>query len=263
MTSARRQPLVLCYHAVSDAWPAAMAIEPARLERHLTYLLERGYTATTFSRACEERDRRTVVITFDDACRSVLERAAPILARLHLSATLFAPTSYIGSGEPMSWPGVSTWLSTPHRSELLPLAWPELRALADAGWEIGSHTVTHPHLTGLDDQQLRHELTDSRAEIERRLGRPCTSLAYPFGDCDARVARAARDGGYTFAATLLPRPIPHSPQWMWPRVMVCGDVGDDAFRRQIHPAMRRAQASRAWPTVAAGVQTVRRIQGRT
>jgi peptidoglycan/xylan/chitin deacetylase (PgdA/CDA1 family) len=256
------QPLVLCYHAVSDDWPAVMAIEPRRLERQVTHLLERGYTASTFTRACERRDRRTLVITFDDACRSVLIHALPMLARLGVTATLFVPTGYIGHPEPMSWPGVDTWLDTPHRSELTPLDWSEVKALAGAGWEIGSHTVSHPHLTELDDPRLRHELTHSRAELEQQLGRPCTSLAYPFGDCDARVARAAREAGYSFAATLLPRPIPRSQKWMWPRLVVCRGSSDGAFRRQVHPAMRRAQASRTWPALAAGIQGIRRMQGR-
>jgi peptidoglycan/xylan/chitin deacetylase (PgdA/CDA1 family) len=257
-----RQPLVLCYHAVSDEWPTAMAVAPAQLERQLTYLLERGYSTSTFSRACEESDGRTVVISFDDACRSVFERAMPILARLGVTATLFVPTGYVGDAEPMSWPGVARWLATPHRSELLPLAWREVKALADAGWEIGSHTMSHPHLTELADRQLRQELADSRIEIERQLERPCTSLAYPFGDCDARVARTARDVGYGFAATLLPRPIPRSHRWMWPRVVVWRGMTDDTFRRQVHAAMRLAQGSRLWPALAAGVQVVRRIQGR-
>jgi peptidoglycan/xylan/chitin deacetylase (PgdA/CDA1 family) len=262
MISGAGQPLVLCYHAVSDGWPAVMAIRPAQLERQLTYLLERGYTTSTFSRACNHGGARTLAITFDDACRSVLERALPVLTRLGVIATLFVPTDYIGNSEPMGWPGVARWLTTPHRSELLPLTWSEVRSLDDAGWEIGSHTMSHPHLTELDDRRLRDELSNSRAEIERRLERPCTSLAYPFGDCDRRVARAARDAGYEFAATLLPRPIPRSPRWMWPRLVVSRDDSDDRFRRQIHPAMRRAQASRVWPALATGVQAVRRIQGR-
>jgi peptidoglycan/xylan/chitin deacetylase (PgdA/CDA1 family) len=256
------KPLALCYHAVSDDWPAVIAITPERLERQLTYLLGQGYVASTFSRACAEGDGRTLVITFDDACRSVLEGALPILRRLGVTATLFAPTQYVGCVEPMSWPGVASWLSTSHRDELLPMGWEELRWLADAGWEIGSHTMSHPHLTELDDQQLRDELVLSRAEIERQLDRPCTSVAYPFGDCDRRVARAACDAGYACAAALLPRPVPRSHRWMWPRVMVCRDVTDEGFRRQVHPAMRWVQGSRLWPAVAAGVQTVRRIQGR-
>ncbi len=262
MRHATSEPLTLCYHAVSDEWPAAMAITPERLERHLTYLLEQGYTASTFTLACARGGGRTLVITFDDACRSVLELALPILTRLGVRATLFVPTQYVGCVKPMSWPGVASWLSTPHRDELLPLSWEEIRSLDDAGWEIGSHTMSHPHLTKLDDQRLRDELVRSRGEIERRLERPCTSLAYPFGDCDERVACAARDAGYRCAATLLPRPIPRLHDWMWPRVMVCRDVTDDGFRRQVHPAMRRAQGSRLWPAIAAGVQAVRRVQGR-
>jgi peptidoglycan/xylan/chitin deacetylase (PgdA/CDA1 family) len=256
------EPLALCYHAVSDDWPAAMAIAPRRLERQVSYLLDQGYSASTFTRACAEGNGRTLVITFDDACRSVLERALPILTRLGVTATLFAPTQYLGCVEPMSWPGVASWLSTPHRHELLPLRWDEVKGLADAGWEIGSHTMSHPYLTELDDHELRKELVNSRAELERRLGRPCSSLAYPFGDCDQRVADAARDAGYACAAALLPRPLPRGDRWMWPRVMVCGDVTDEGFRRQVHPAMRRVQGSRLWPGLAAGIHTVRRLQGR-
>ncbi|MGH2928033.1 MAG: polysaccharide deacetylase family protein, partial [Solirubrobacteraceae bacterium] len=174
--------LVLCYHGVSREWPAVMAIHPERLERQVGMLLERGYVPATFTQAVLDPPApRTLAVTFDDACRSVLEHGGPILRRLGVPATLFVPTAYIGAAEPMAWPGVAHWLDTPHRDELLPLDWSEITSLQAAGWEIGSHTRTHPRLTGLDDARLAEELAGSRAEIEARLGRACGSLAYPFG----------------------------------------------------------------------------------
>ena len=71
-----------------------------------------------------------------------------------------------------------------------------VRRLADAGFEIGFHTRGHYRLTGLDDDELRRELTDGRAELEALAGAPLDTIAYPHGRADARVAAAARDAGY-------------------------------------------------------------------
>jgi peptidoglycan/xylan/chitin deacetylase (PgdA/CDA1 family) len=102
----------------------------------------------------------------------------------------------------MRWPGIDEWSGGPHEHELNGCTWHEIADLAEAGWEIGSHTRTHPRLTSLSDHEVRTELVDSRAECEDRLGRPCRSLAYPYGDHDERIVRAARPAGYVAAGTL-------------------------------------------------------------
>ncbi|MEW6253821.1 MAG: polysaccharide deacetylase family protein [Planctomycetota bacterium] len=84
------------------------------------------------------------------------------------------------------------------------MTWAQIAALARAGHEIGSHTRTHPILTQLDDAALRSELAGSRAELAARLGVPPRSVAYPNGDADERVTRAARAAGYTAGVTLDP-----------------------------------------------------------
>ncbi len=63
--------------------------------------------------------------------------------------------------------------------------WEDLRQLTDVGWEIGSHTCTHPRLTRLDDAALCIELEGSRNDCLENIGR-CDSLAYPYGDVDER-----------------------------------------------------------------------------
>ena len=94
----------------------------------------------------------------------------------------------------MAWPGIDGWLGTEHEHELQPLSWDELRRLQDAGWEIGSHACSHPYLTRLGDDELERELGESRRRLETELGRPCRSLAYPYGDHDERVVRAVGGG---------------------------------------------------------------------
>lgn len=238
-----RDLLVLCYHAVSPSWPAALSVTPDALERQLATLARRGYRGVRFSDALSgELDGRVVSVTFDDAYRSVLELAKPILDRHDYPGTLFVPTDWPGEGRAMRWPGIDMWLGTPHEHELLPLTWRELSELAACGWEIGSHTCTHPHLTGLDEPALTRELESSRERIEAELGRPCSSLAYPYGSVDARVAEAAGEAGYRFAATI-PRVLTTPRPLLWPRAPVYHTDDLRRFNAKVSPSLRWLRAS--------------------
>ena len=232
--------LVLCYHALSDDFPVGFSTRPALFEAHLHWLRRLGYHGVTFSQAVNGAGRRAVAITFDDAYRSVLDRGLPILDRIGWPATVFAPTDFIGSPGPMSWPEIQPWIGGPHEHELLALDWDSLRELADRGWEIGSHTCSHPHLTLIDDGRLADELDGSRERCEEALGRACTTLAYPYGDVDDRVVRAADRARYHAAAALPARP--HPAQLLeWPRVGVYAKDGLPRFALKAAAAARRAR----------------------
>jgi peptidoglycan/xylan/chitin deacetylase (PgdA/CDA1 family) len=239
--------LVLCYHAVSERWPADLAVTPARLHAQLSHVVARGYRGATFTAAVTAAPApKTVAVTFDDGYRSVLELALPILQSLGLPGSLYVPTAWVGAERPMTWPGIDHWADGPWADELQPLAWDGLRQLAGAGWEIGSHTRTHPRLTTLDDARLAAELSESRRDCERELGRACTSIAYPYGDVDARVVAAAARAGYRAAAALphrLHRPRPLE----WPRVGVSREDSIARFRRQSSPLVRTLLASPLGP----------------
>ncbi len=237
--------IVLCYHALSPTWEADLSTTPERFERHLKLLVSRGYRGVTFTEAVESHARgRVLAVTFDDAYRSVLELGLPILDRLGLVATVFAVTDFVGSEQPMQWPGIDRWLDGPHERELMPMSWAQLQTLADAGWEIGSHTVSHPHLTEIGDDALQNELARSKAACEDHLG-ACTSLAYPYGDFDARVVTATAGAGYRTAATLPSRQ--HAGEALeWPRVGVYHRDDDRRFRMKVSPSIARLRRSGAW-----------------
>ena len=242
--------LVLCYHAVSERWRSPLTISPGAMEDQLERVLARGYEPVTFSTSVlHPPAARTLAVTFDDAFRSVRDIALPVLRRLGVPATVFAPTALVGRPEPMAWAGLEAWARGPHADELRVLGWDDLAGLAAAGWEIGSHTRTHPRLPGLDDEALARELHGSRTDCEAALARPCRALAYPYGAVDARVVRAAAAAGYQAAASPLGRPLGH-PALAFARIGLYERDERARLRAKLSPRVRRMQRSPAWPRVA-------------
>lgn len=235
--------LVLCYHAISERWPVDIAIRPAQLEGQLRLLLEQGYTGATFHQAVHDPPAsRVLAVTFDDAYRSVIELGQPVLSRLGLPGTVFVPTGFAGTDQPMAWPGIDDWIGGPHERELTAMSWSELATLAAAGWEIGSHTRTHPRLVELDDTGLAVELEASRCDCESQLGLACRSLAYPYGDEDDRVIKAADEAGYSAAGTLPDHLHPASPL-RWPRIGVYRADDRLRFWAKTTPLVQRIRAN--------------------
>ncbi len=149
----------------------------------------------TFTAAATGEERgRVLAVTFDDAYRSIGELALPLLSELGVPATVFAPTRFVADPGARGWDGTDMWLGTRWEDELAVMSWSELGALAEAGWEIGSHTRTHPRLTRLADDALRDELATSRAELEEehgtaRAGRSPIRTATPTGAWPRRRLR--------------------------------------------------------------------------
>ena len=211
------------------------------LQRQLETLIGLGYRPARLRDVLDVRHRRLLHVTFDDAFASVLH-ALPILERLGVPATVFVCTGFADDGRPLDIPELADQVDA-YDGELDTLEWTELAALPDFV-EVGSHTVSHAHLTQLDDGRLFHELRGSRRRIEECLGNHCRYLAYPFGEEDARVRAAAREAGY-LAAFALPGPARPADDYRIPRVGLFAH--DGRFRttlkasragRQMMPALR-------------------------
>jgi peptidoglycan/xylan/chitin deacetylase (PgdA/CDA1 family) len=195
--------VILAYHSVSPTWQVDTNVTPERLREQLVLLQGKGYEGMTLSDALTASPRSKVMVaTFDDAHISVYEEARPILEELGVPGTIFVPTDYPDSGRLMGWKGYDMWVGTPHEEELACMSWDQLREVAEAGWEIGAHSCSHPFLTELGDDDLRRELAESRASCEEHMARPCATLAYPYSDWDPRVAAAAGAAGFTAAVTV-------------------------------------------------------------
>lgn len=86
------------------------------------------------------------------------------------------------------------------------LAPAEVRGLADAGWEIGAHTVGHVVLTHEAPSERRRQLVTSKADLERWSGRPCRYFAYCNGFHNPHLVAELRRAGYEGAVTTCDRP---------------------------------------------------------
>lgn len=170
--------VVLLYHHVSADTPASTSVTPETFRRHLDYLAAEGFTVLPLSRVLETLARggllpeRTVAITFDDAYRSVLDQAMPMLRERNWPFTVFVNTQAVDRG---------------YRTYL---GWKELRQLLDAGAEIGNHSHSHDHLVrrrqGESEQQWSKRVVEdiglARQRLQEELGANGGLFAYPYGE---------------------------------------------------------------------------------
>lgn len=206
---------ILMYHVVAAAPPGAAYPELFVSERdfaaQMRWLTRKGYEAVT------QRDvwnhwqggaplpRKPIVISFDDGYRSVADAAFP-----HLRSR--------------GWPAVVN-LTVKNLTVSGGLSQFRVRRLLDAGWELASHTVTHPDLRGLSDAALRHEVAGSRSALRARFGVPVDFFCYPAGRYDSRVIRAVRGAGYLGATTTIEGLARPSERFELRRIRVSGSDG--------------------------------------
>lgn len=170
---------ILMYHAV-DERPSAISIFPERFAWQMSSLRDNGYQPVTLTKLVRsfrdggEVPTRPVVITFDDGFESVYTQAWPVLNRFGFEATVFLVAGYCGKLN--DWP---TQPSTAPRFRLMD--WKQIQEMARYGIEFGGHTLSHPRLDKLAPQELKHEILDSKALLEDRLGCAVSVFAYPYG----------------------------------------------------------------------------------
>ncbi len=185
-------PPVLMYHSISPSRlpdPHALRVHPARLDRHLRLLARlrlRGVSLSELVRARERGESRGLVgLTFDDGYTDFLEHAVPVLERHGMTGTVYVVAGRMG--------GQNEWDTGP-RFDIMTAD--QVRAVAAAGQEVGSHTMTHARLAGADPAVLAAEVGESRRVLEDVLQAEVAGFCYPYGSYDQAAADAVRAAGY-------------------------------------------------------------------
>ncbi len=108
--------------------------------------------------------------------------------------------------------------------------WPQIQSLAAAGVRFGSHMASHSHMAELSSREIVLEAARSHAALERALGKPCRSIAAPFGEGDERFVSIARQCGYASGFTTDPghAALGQDPLRL-PRIEVVGGWSIEAF----------------------------------
>lgn len=178
---------------------ASYYLSPKRFRLMMRWLLSAGYkTASTSQWLKDGLSRNQVLLTFDDGYDDLYEHFLPLAIEDHLTAVIFLVADRIGGSNLFDQ-------ASGLRARNL-LTWPQIREMQKHGIEFGSHTLTHPHLPDVSDEQLRREVSDSKRRLEDVLGVEVTSFAYPYGGVDRRVRAAVAEAGYQLAFTTLPGP---------------------------------------------------------
>jgi peptidoglycan/xylan/chitin deacetylase (PgdA/CDA1 family) len=140
--------------------------------------------------------RSRVVLTFDDGFENVLHHGLQPLQEHGFTALQYLVAERLGR--------TNDWeLRYGEASERL-MNEEQVGEWLAAGNSIGSHTLTHPHLTRISLDQARAEIRDSRRQLEDRFGVPVRHFCYPFGDWNRTIRDLVAEAGYETACTTVP-----------------------------------------------------------
>jgi peptidoglycan/xylan/chitin deacetylase (PgdA/CDA1 family) len=200
-------PMVLMYHSVGPRRddPYQVTVSPGRLAAQLGLLARLGLRGCSMRELLGDPGPRKVGLTFDDGYRDFRTTALPLLREHGFTATVFVLAGRLG--------GDNGWEHAGPVKPLLTRA--EVREVAAAGMEIGSHGLRHRELPAVPEDELGAEVAESRAVLEDLVAEPVTGFCYPYGACGPRELDAVRAAGYGYGAAVGAPPLPR--QWAYPR----------------------------------------------
>jgi peptidoglycan/xylan/chitin deacetylase (PgdA/CDA1 family) len=192
---------ILTYHNIGTAPDGAthrgLYLDPGKFRHHLQVLAEKGYRGVSMEEGLPylrgEQRGRVAIITFDDGYVDNLEFALPALRDHGFSATCYLVADRIG--EYNAWD--SDLLGV--RKPLMDVA--AIREWIAAGMRIGSHSLSHPHLSRIERAQMRREIVESKSALEQRIGVSVDHFCFPYGDHDEACLAETQSAGYVTAVT--------------------------------------------------------------
>jgi peptidoglycan/xylan/chitin deacetylase (PgdA/CDA1 family) len=218
---------ILMYH-VTKAAPAGtpypeLWVTPADFKGQMQWLADNDYTGITMAQLFKYWDdgfklpEKPVVISFDDGYPSHAKTARPILAKHRWPGVLFLGLANVNNPET----GLTQTM---------------VKSLLTAGWELASHTISHPDLTSLSPSELETEVAGSREQISEKFGVPIDFFCYPAGKFDAEVVAAVEDAGYKGAVTVLDGLATPDKPYELKRIRINGNDGVDGFSSKMRSA---------------------------
>ncbi len=186
---------MLMYHYVSVPPPDAdifrldLSVTPQAFEEQMVYLASNGYRTVRVADVVAHLSNgmslpeKSIGLTFDDGYADIYESVFPILKKYRMTATFYVIVKLTEDRKP----GYVTW--------------EQLREMAAAGMEIGSHSLDHLDLRNRTNTFLNNQIADSRRLIESRLGISVKTFSYPAGKYDDRALGVTRTSGYLGAVT--------------------------------------------------------------
>jgi peptidoglycan/xylan/chitin deacetylase (PgdA/CDA1 family) len=175
-------PIILYHRIDTSPINSQYYVPPEKFDEEMKLLHDWGYTTITTELLIKAINEgadlppRPILITFDDGHLNNYTTAFPIMQKYGFTGVLYIVANYMGADQYMNVD--------------------QIKEMASAGWEVGSHSVNHIDLTSLEPERQRYEVVESRAILEVKLGVPVLTIAYPFGVSNSSVIDYAHFAGY-------------------------------------------------------------------
>lgn len=210
-TKQQEVPIIMYHRVTQDdsqkgAYGTYVTVE--RLEEHFQTIKRMGLNPITFSEldkiGLEHRfnhGKRYIILTFDDGYQDNFDLLLPLLKKYQFKAVIYAVTGTDHNRWDVEHP-----TKPDQRFELM--SHQTMRDIDQSGYvEIGGHTLSHPKLAELDENEQRKEIEQNKTELENLLGRELTTFAYPYGNHNQQTKQLAKQAGYTFTVATDSGPI--------------------------------------------------------
>lgn len=195
---------VLLYHSITDAIGKEedrthLNVPPGLFKRQISFLEERGYVFINLSQCYDimrgkiKCPKQSLLLTFDDGLRNILEEVIPFLKGKGIRPVVFISCNYTESGECFPW--------ISNKGLLNPMSWEDIAAICNYA-DISSHSMSHMNMRRLSESEIARECLASKQLIEQKTGNNVISFSYPFGFSDAfdnRVKKILDKSGYKIA----------------------------------------------------------------
>lgn len=183
---------ILMYHYIrnaenEDQLGQNLSVSPENFDAQMKWLSENDYATVNLSDLADKdrlsiskvvaKEKRPVVITFDDGYLDAYTDAFPILKKYGFTGTFFIIRNF-----------------TDKKPEYLTSA--QIAEMDKADMEIGSHTLSHPNLISLETADATKQIVNSKLES--------LVFCYPAGKYDTEIKDIVKKANYAAAVTTKP-----------------------------------------------------------
>lgn len=187
---------VLMYHRVVEKAPAGskynVYVTKEILEQQLQFLKRGGFETITFGDLLTRKvPSKPVILTFDDGYEDNYLHLLPLLKKYGMKAVVYI----LGNRRHKN----NFWDIPQGEPEAALLKEKQIKEMSESGLaEFGAHSLNHTKLTDLKPLEIRKEVEESKKAIEKLLGKPVVSFAYPYGLCNDEIKKITQEAGYIF-----------------------------------------------------------------
>lgn len=204
------------------------------LEKHFRFLKRMRFETLTFEDLQRDgwisrlrQGKRYVIITVDDGYLDSYKLLLPLLKKYQFKAVI-----YWVNGETFNRWDVEV---TPPEKKVLLMNREQIKEMHNSGLvEFGGHSVNHVHLPQLSNSEQKYQISENKKVLEKIIGKPLLSFAYPYGELNEQVKEQVRSAGYFCAvATNSGNGLLHQDVFQIRRIAIFPKTNVFSLRRKI------------------------------